>query len=457
MRLLMSIKIYSARWVLPVSSQPIENGAVAVEGARIVGVGGRDEIAARYPDAEQEDFGAAAVMPGLVNCHSHLELTAMRGYLEDVEGDFFAWLFKLTAARMTHMTEEDLRDSAAWGAVEAARAGITTLADACSEGEASARALREVGLRGIVYQEAIHPDPARADATFDKLEIDLAKLRALETPLVRAGVSPHAPYSASARLVERVTDLAEAERLPLMIHAAESEAEDLMFREGRGIFADSLALRGIEWLAPRVSPIQYLKRLGLLRVKPLLAHCVRVDDADIETIRESGAGVAHCPKSNAKLGHGRAPYEKFLNLRHGFGSDSVASNNTCDILEEARFALLLARSANKQSNLDALTAERALYDATLGGAQVLGFDDCGSLEEGKQADLAVVRLDGPHQTPAHDPARAITFASSGRDVTLTVVAGKEIFRDGRVLNVDEERLRARVNEMKGKLGMMNAE
>jgi 5-methylthioadenosine/S-adenosylhomocysteine deaminase len=453
----MPIKIYSAQWLLPVSSPPVENGAVAVEGARIVGVGSVDEVSARFPGAAREDFGAAVVLPGLVNCHSHLELTAMRGYLEDVEGDFFAWLFKLTAARMNNLTAEDLRDSAAWGAVEAARAGVTTLADACSEGEAAARALWGVGLRGVVYQEAIHPDPLRADATFDKLEVNLAKLRALETPLVRAGVSPHAPYSASARLIERVTDLAETEKLPLMIHAAESEGEDLMFREGRGIFADSLAARGIEWRAPRVSPIQYLGRLGLLRVKPMLAHCVRADDADIETIRESGAGVAHCPKSNAKLGHGRAPYEKFLQLRHGFGSDSVASNNTCDILEEARFALLLARAANELSTLDALTAERALRDATLGGAEALGFDDCGSLEEGRQADLTVVRLDAPHQTPAHDPARALVFASSGRDAVLTVVAGKEVFRDGRVANVDEERLRARMDEVKEKLGMGNDE
>jgi 5-methylthioadenosine/S-adenosylhomocysteine deaminase len=450
------IKIYSAQWVLPVSSPPIESGAVAVAGARVVGVGGGDEITARFPGAARDDFGAAAILPGLVNCHSHLELTAMRGYLEDVEGDFFAWLFKLTAARMSRMTAEDLRDSAAWGAVEAARAGVTTLADACSEGEASARALREVGLRGVVYQEAIHPDPSRADAEFEKLEVNLARLREVETPLVRAGVSPHAPYSSSARLIERATDLAEGEGLPLMIHAAESAAEDLLLREGRGTFADSLAARGFVGRAPRVSPIQYLKQLGLLRVGPILAHCVRADDADIEAIRESGASVAHCPKSNAKLGHGRAPYEKFLQLRHGLGSDSVASNNTCDILEEARFAILLARSANKRSNLDALTAGRALHDATLGGAQALGFDDCGSLEEGRQADLAAVRLDAPHQTPAHDPARSLVFSSSGRDVTLTVVAGREVFRGGRVLNVDEERLRARMNEIKEKLGMMDA-
>jgi cytosine/adenosine deaminase-related metal-dependent hydrolase len=445
------IKIYSAQWLAPVSSSPLENGALAVEDSRIVAVGVRDDVIARFPDAAREEFGEAAIIPGLVNCHSHIELTAMRGYLEDVEGDFFAWLLKLTAARLQRMTADDLRVSATWGAIEAARAGITTLADASNDGETCAHALGDVGLRGIVHQEAIHPDPKRAADELAKLQEKLARLRPLETKLVRVGVSPHSPYSVSAPLLESVADLAARERLPLTIHAAESEAEDLMIKEGRGIFADSLALRGIEWRAPKVSPISYLKQLGVLNAHTLLAHCVRADDADIELIRESGASVAHCPKSNAKLGHGRAPYEKFLTLRHGFGSDSVASNNTCDILEEARFALLLARSATRQNNLSALDATRALYDATLGGAHALGFDDCGSLEEGKQADLAIVRLDAAHQTPAHDPARALIFSSSGRDVALTVVAGREVFRDGRVANVDQERLRARMREIKEKL------
>jgi cytosine/adenosine deaminase-related metal-dependent hydrolase len=445
------VKIYSAQWLLPVASPPIEGGAVAVEGARIVAVGARDDVVVRYPGAAHDEFGAAAIVPGLVNCHSHVELTAMRGYLEDVEHDFSAWLVKLTLARMHRMTPDDLRVSATWGAIEAARAGITTLADASNDGEACAHALRDVGLRGIIHQETIHPDPREADAEFARLQEKLARLRELETTLVRVGVSPHAPYSVSPRLMELVVALAARDGLPLTIHAAESEAEDLLVREGRGIFAELLARRGIEWRAPGVSPVRYLKSLGVLDVRPLLAHCVRVDDADIELIREAGASVAHCPKSNAKLGHGRAPYEKFLALRHGFGSDSVASNNTCDILEESRFALLLARAANKSDHLDALNAGQAFRDATLGGALALGFDDCGALAEGNKADLAVFRLDAAHQTPAHDAARALVFASSGRDALLTVVAGEEVYRDGRVPRVDEERLRARMLEIQEKL------
>ncbi len=445
------IKIYSAQWLVPVSTPPVECGAVAVDGARIVGVGTKDEVINRFPAAEREDFGAAAITPGFVNAHSHLELTAMRGFLEREEGDFFAWLMRLTVARRDHLTAEDLRDAATWGAVEAARAGVTCLGDAAYEGAAPLAALKAVGLRGIVFQETINPDPAQADAEFEKLRAAVARLRAGETELARVGVSPHAPYSVSPELIELTSGFAESEGLPVMIHAAESEAEDQLIRDGRGIFALGFPARGIEWRAAGVSPVGHLARLGLLGPRVLLAHCVRVSDEDIETIRASGAAVAHCPKSNAKLGHGRAPYEKFSSLRLGLGSDSVASNNTCDMLEEARFALLAARAATGSERLGELTAERALRDATTGGADALGLADCGALAEGKAADLAVVRLDGAHQSPAHDPVRALIFSSSGRDVTLTVVGGREVYRDARVQGVDEERLGARMREVREKL------
>ena len=446
-------KIYSARWLLPVSSPAVEGGAVAVEGARLVGVGARDELRARFPEAAREEFGEAVIMPGLVNCHTHLELTALRGFLEPQEHDFFAWLWRLTEVRRDVLTADDVRDSAEWGAVEAARAGVTCVADASYMGEAPLAALKRAGLRGVVYQETINPDPAKADAEFARLCERVARLREGETDLARVGVSPHAPYSSSPRLIELASGLARDESLPLMIHAAESEAEDDLIRRGAGLFAAGLAARGIEWRTPGVSPVQYLARLGLLAPRTLLAHCVRVDARDIDAIREAGAGLAHCPKSNAKLGHGRAPYEQFTgsDLRLGLGSDSVASNNNCDLLEEARFALLAARGATGGAQLTRLTAAQALHDATLGGALALGLGDCGALEAGKQADLAIVRLDGAHQTPAHDPARALVFCSSGRDVALTVVAGREIYRDGRMAGVDEERLRARVREMAAKL------
>jgi len=186
----------------------------------------------------------------------------------------------------------------------------------------------------------------------------------------------------------------------------------------------------------------------VLATRPLLAHCIRVDEKDIETIAETKSKVAHCPKSNAKLGHGRAPLAAFLDreIEVGLGSDSVASNNTCDMLEEARFAALIARSDRL------VTAAEALSVATVGGAGCLGMNESvGELIEGAQADLVVLSLNESHQLPTYDPVVSTVFSSSGRDVLLTVVAGKEIFNNGRVVSVDEERLRARMREIAEKL------
>src|SRR2546421_4546219 len=265
-------KIYNARWVVPVSAPPVEEGAVAVAGARIVAVGARADVRAQFPEATTEDFGAAALMPGLVNCHTHLELTAMRGLLEAEEGNFFAWLRKLTIARMLRLTADDLRASATWGAVEAARAGVTCVGDAASSADACIMALADVGLRGTIYQEVFGPDARMAREQWAQSREQIEALRTRETPLVRVGVSPHAPYTVSAPLLEMITDYALEQSLPVMMHAAESEAETLLMRAGCGAFAEDYARRGIEWRAPCMSPIQYLAQVGVLRARPLLAQ-----------------------------------------------------------------------------------------------------------------------------------------------------------------------------------------
>lgn len=395
-----------------------------------------------------ENLGEAILVPGLVNTHTHLELTAMRGYLENEEKDFFSWLRKLTIARLQLLTVDDLLVSATWGACEAVRAGITCVGDASDSGITSMQALREVGMRGVVYQESFGPDPKLAAENFSKLDEKVQHLRACENELLRAGVSPHAPYTVCGPQLELIARLASDERLPLMMHAAESEAEDLFVREGCGTFADGLAKRSIEWHAPRVSTISYLNQAGILRTRPLLAHCIRVDDTDIETIQETGSKIAHCPKSNAKLGHGRAPFAKFIEagIAVGLGSDSVAGNNTCDILEESRFAALLSRAAGNQ-----ISAAQVLNSATIRGADCFE-DEIGQIKEGFQADLTAVSLSGPHQIPSYDPVATLIFSSSGRDVILTVIAGREIYRDGKITGVDEERLHARMNEISEKLG-----
>jgi 5-methylthioadenosine/S-adenosylhomocysteine deaminase len=447
--------LYCARWVLPISSPAIADGAIAVDRDRIISVGIRGALVKEFSGAQIREFAESAIVPGFINAHSHLELTAMRGFLENEEFDFFAWLKKLTTARLDRMTTEDLHVSAAWGACEAARAGVTCLADASDSAATSMNAIRDVGLRCIVFQESFGPDPRLAQENFEKLRGKIGRLRELETALVKCGVSPHAPYTVSAPQLELIADYANSEKLPLMMHAAETEMERSLLREGRGPFADGLRSRGIAWQASGVSTIQYLHRHGVLRTKPLLAHCITIDEADVETMRETDTRVAHCPKSNAKLRHGVAPFAQLRakGIAVGLGSDSVASNNTCDLLEEARFALLMARSKSAGNNLDrSLSAGEVLESITVGGARALGLEgQIGELREDLQADFAVVSLDGVHQIPAYDPVTTLIFSSSARDVILTVVAGREVYRDGRVTAVDEDRLRARMTEIAGKL------
>ena len=441
--------LYSARWVLPISSAPIVDGAIAIDGNLIAAVGTLGEVRAKYPEAQLHAFGEAAILPGFVNAHSHLELTAMRGLLDPEEGDFFSWLKKLTFARLERMTGDDLRLSATWGACEALRAGVTCVADASDSAAESMSALREVGLRGTVYQESFGPDPLLVNENLEKLTTKVERLRELETALVRVGVSPHAPYSVCAPQLEKISEFALTNGLPVMMHAAESIAEKSLLAEATGAFAEGLSRRGIAWENPACSTISYLERHGVLQTKPLLAHCVNVDVHDIELIAETGSRVAHCPKSNAKLGHGRAPFAKFLEsgVAVGLGSDSVASNNTCDLLEEARFALLFSR-------LDTVATKpsQVLEAATVGGARAMGLEaDVGALQPGMQADFAVVSLAGTHQLPSYDPVSTLISASSGRDVVLTVVAGREVYREGFIQGVDEERLRARMIEIANKI------
>jgi cytosine/adenosine deaminase-related metal-dependent hydrolase len=446
-------KIYTARWVLPIASPPIEDGAVAVEGKLIVGVGSRAQVEAKFPDASFDHLGSAVILPGLINSHTHLELTAMRGYLETEESDFFSWLKKLTVARLERMSADDIHVSAMWGACEAVRAGVTAVGDASDSALISMRVLQEIGLRGIVFQESFGPDPKLVDENFARLREKVQELILTQSELVQAGVSPHAPYTVCAPQLELIADFAVGEQLPLMIHAAESRAEDELLLEGKGLFAEGLLRRSIEWTTPGVSTIEYLRLTGILATRPLLAHCIRVDENDICTLFESKSKIAHCPKSNAKLGHGHAPLTKFRDrdIAVGLGSDSVASNNICDLIEESRFAVLLSRSL-ESTNERRVTAEDVLMMATRGGAQCLGLEGkVGEISEGAFADFTVIAMDGVHQSPLYDPIASVVFASSGRDVTLTVIGGKEIYRNGEVVGIDQERLSARMKEIEGKL------
>ncbi|MEW6734955.1 MAG: amidohydrolase family protein [Acidobacteriota bacterium] len=445
----MSITVYIANWILPVSSAPIENGAIAVSGEQILAVGTDTQVAA-YLAATHQDYNIvklvdAAILPGLVNVHSHLELTVMRGYLQGLA--FPDWLLKLINGKR-RLTTEQLNASAIWGACEAARAGITTLADTGSRG-AALYGLMAVGLRGIVYQEVFGPDPKQVDSSLDELKLNVAALTARCGRLVQIGVSPHAPYTVSAPLFRQVARYAISERLPIAVHAAESEYEEQLVRTATGRFAEQLRQRGIELEPAHCSVIEYLDRVGVLDAAPLLIHAIRVCEQDLQLITSSGSSVAHCPKSNAQLGNGRAPLGAMLSagVRIGLGTDGVVSNNVYDLLDEARFCSLLHYTVEANAESFAGLVERfgpraMIKLMTLNGAIALGMEDrIGTLAAGKQADFIVVGLRSAHLVPVHDIEATILYSAAAADIRLTVVAGREVFRDGLILAVDEEEIR----------------
>jgi 5-methylthioadenosine/S-adenosylhomocysteine deaminase len=444
--------LYLADWVIPITRPPFSRGGIAVSGSTIVGVDHERRLKARFPDAEVRDFGPSALLPGLVNVHSHLELTVMRGLLE--ERAFFRWLLRLTKVR-AQLSAEDLLDSARAGVCEAIRSGQTTMADVGAT-PAGFTALCESGLRAVAFQEVIAFRPADAQSKRDELARTVERLQAhpARSDRVIVGISPHAPYTVTADLFRLVSAFARDRNMPLCIHAAESLAEEEFVRRGRGEFALLYRSRLIRWKPPRCSPIAYLHSLGVLQARPLLIHCVRVDEQDVREIAESGSTIAHCPTSNAKLGHGVAPLPLFVaaGIAVGLGTDSVASNNFCDLLGEARFCLLLHRAmatGDEHRRFSSwLTPANILQLATLGGARALSLDHrIGSLDVGKEADFIVINLAHLHAQPVYDPVTAIVLSCRAEDVIFTAVAGQVLYDGDAVRTLDEIRIAARIRSI----------
>lgn len=420
--------VYEADWVCPIASPPIRDGAFRVEAGRISQIGNAAEIAGvhrvRYP--------GCAIIPGFVNAHAHLELTILRGVLENLP--FTDWIQKLVRTKYQLLTRDDLKVSAQLGAIEMLRAGVTAVAEVMDVGTGF-EAMREFGLQGIAYQEVFGPAIETLPAAMKGLAENVTRHRDHETETCRIGVSPHAPYTVSRPLYEAVRDYARKERLRLTAHVAESRDETRFVRDGEGPFADAHRRRDIEVIARGCTPIAYLESLGLLGPDMLLIHGVEADDPDLDRLRRSGTTVVHCPKSNAKLGHATARVHEMQhrNIGVSLGTDSVASNNVIDMFEEMRAAIFQQRTLT--GRIDALGATQVFRMATMEGAHAMGLDEhLGSLEAGKRADFAVVDLSGPATQPVYDPIETMVYSASRSDVQTVFLAGREVsFDDSEVL------------------------
>jgi cytosine/adenosine deaminase-related metal-dependent hydrolase len=477
----MATETYAARWVLPVDGEPIPDGEVVVEHGVILEVRPR-----QAPANECCDFGDAILMPGLINAHTHLEYTALRGFLEDVP--FFPWIRSLMAAKASFIStplsssgegwrgtsrgggkreaggEDSGMDaceitpwlwSARLGALETIAAGVTTIGDNTDAGVTMQVAV-ESGLRGIIYQEIFGIDQRELIAPIiEALAQKIAMHRQMASDRVQVGVSPHALYTIRPELFAAINAYVTAEDLPTSIHIAESLDESALTERGQGAFAEMFERRGVVWETPHASPTRYAGQQGALTPQALAVHCVQQSPDDIVALAQSGAAVVHCPKSNAKLGAGIAPLAAWIKtegLRIALGTDSAVSNNTLDLFEEMRFALLSQRAATH--DIESVTAKQIVRIATLGGAEAMNLSaTTGSFTPGKKADLIAVSLGRPHVVPSSDPYAALVYSARAEDVIFTLCDGQILYDHGNWLTLNANEIVENVREIRRRVSL----
>jgi 5-methylthioadenosine/S-adenosylhomocysteine deaminase len=425
--------IWTARYVVTVDPQHrvIENGAVAVRGGRIVAVGRRADIDARFQAKQRLDRGNALIAPGLVNTHAHAAMSLFRGLADDLP--LQQWLENfIFPAEAKNVNADFVRWGTRLACLEMMRAGITTYADMYYFEDVVAEATKEAGMRGVLGETIIGFPVADAKTPADALRLTEGFLKRFAgDPLITAAVAPHAIYTNSDESLKASRALANRYSAPLLIHLSETKRENDDLRAKRGM-----------------SPAELLDKLGVLDGRTLAAHCVWLNDSDISILKRSNTGVAHCPSSNTKLASGIAPVVKMLaaGLAVGLGTDGPAgSNNDFDLLEEADLAAKLQKVTS--GNPQALAASEALEMLTIRGARALGMErEIGSIEPGKRADLIVMRLDRPHAEPLYNVTSQIIYALKGADVRDVMVNGRPILRDGQSLTLDAASILAKAAE-----------
>jgi 5-methylthioadenosine/S-adenosylhomocysteine deaminase len=415
-------------------------GAVAVKGDSIVAVGYEDEIKKAFSARESIDCDGKVLMPGLINAHTHVPMTLLRGLADDLRLDVWLMGYMMPVER-EFVSPEFVRLGTLLACAEQIRSGITTFNDMYYFEEDVAKAAAEAGMRAVCGQTVMKfaaPDAASYEDSLAMARDFIQRWK--DHPLIIPAVSPHAPYTCTAEILRATAELAKEFDVPLHTHLAETAFEVDNMRNENGM-----------------PVIPYVKKQGLLDAKLIAAHCVHVDVGEIRSLQHAGAGVAHNPSSNLKLASGFAPVMKMLEtgLNVGIGTDGPASNNDLDMFEEVRLAAFVAKAVTNDPT--SLPAPRALLMATRLGAQALHIGHLtGSVETGKRADLILVDVSPIHNSPSFkrgaDNAYAqIVYAGKSTDVSDVMVNGKWLMRAHQLLTLKEDELLAQAAQIAKKI------
>src|SRR5215212_645270 len=415
-------------------------GAVAVKGDAILAVGHENEIKKEFSAPETIDCNQKVLMPGLINAHTHVPMTLLRGLADDLRLDVWLMGYMMPVER-EFVSPEFVRLGTLLACAEQIRGGVTTFNDMYYFEEDVAKAAADAGVRAVCGQTVMKFPAPDADSYEDSLQMarDFIQ-RWKDHPLIVPAVAPHAPYTSTADILRATADLAKEFDVPLHTHLSETAFEVDNMRNENGI-----------------PVIPYVKKQGLLEAKVIAAHCVHVDSGEIRTLMHAGAGISHNPSSNLKLASGFAPVIKMLEagLNVGIGTDGPASNNDLDMFEEVRLAAFIAKAVTNDPT--SLPAPWALLMATRLGAQALHIGHLtGSIEVGKRADLILVDISSVHNSPSFkrgaDNAYAqIVYAGKSTDVSDVMVNGQWLMRDHRLLTLREDELLAQANEIAKKI------
>ena len=429
--------LIEARWLVPVQPHGVvlENHAVAIQGDRIVDVLPIADAQAKFAPRERIELAEHALIPGLVNAHTHNPMTLMRGLADDVP--LMRWLHEhIWPAEAKAISPEFVRDGVELAIAEMLRGGTTCCNENYFFPDVQAATYRRLGFRAMVALPIIEFPSAWAksrDEYFDKGLAVHDEFRG--EPLIGTSLGPHAPYTVADASFERIRMLADQLDIPVHLHLHETaqEVEDGKREHG-------------------ARPFARVQALGLVNDHLIAVHMTQLTDAEIAACAEAGVSVAHCAESNLKLASGFCPAEKLrrAGVNLALGTDGCASNNDLDMFGEMRTAALLAKAvANDASALDAASA---LHAATLGGAKALGWDErIGSIEAGKQADLCALRLDAIETQPMYNTISQIVYAAGRHQVSDVWIAGARKLADGVLIDLDPAELRERARRWRDRL------